>query len=103
MLTRSIGVSEDVKVDLIEIEPRDGDYILLCSDGLTKMLDDNQIEAVFQGEKDPNLIVDRLINQANDAGGGDNITAIVAKVDGASTSFSDRVKGLFKRNVPQRK
>jgi protein phosphatase len=94
MLTRSVGVKEDVDVDLKEIELAPGDYILLCSDGLTKMLDDEQIAATVMEKSDPELIVNELINRANEAGGLDNVTAVLARVD-AVPSLSDKVKGMF--------
>ena len=97
MLTRSIGVHDDVEVDLQEKNLEKGDYILLCSDGLTKMIDDDQILAVFKLHKDPEKIVDELIKRANDAGGGDNITAIVAQVESVGASLTDRVLNVFSR------
>jgi PPM family protein phosphatase len=97
MLTRSIGVSADVDVDLKEVELMNGDYVLLCSDGLTKMLDQDQIEAVFKEEKDPQTIADQLVERANKAGGGDNITVIVAHVDNGS--LTNRVKDIFKKGI----
>jgi protein phosphatase len=99
MLTRSVGVAEDVDVDVREMTVEAGDYVLLCSDGLTKMLDDDQIAAVFREGRDLQNIVDELVNRANAAGGGDNITAIVAQADNASTwgSLADRVKNAFRK------
>lgn len=102
MLTRSIGVHDDVTVDLQEKLLDKGDYILLCSDGLTKMLDDDQIKNVFQTQVEPAKIVDELIDRANAAGGGDNITVIVARVDGTPSSWAsltDRVKGMFMKKA----
>lgn len=97
MLTRSIGMKDDVDVDVQEISINEGDYILLCSDGLTKMLDDSQIESVFASSTDPQAITDQLIERANNAGGGDNITVIVARLEPKSawSSFTDRVKGAI--------
>ena len=98
MLTRSVGISEDVQVDVTEIKPEEGDYVLLCSDGLTKMLTHEQMESVFKSETEPERIVDQLITKANQAGGGDNVTAVVAQVEnGSKGSLADRVKGLFKK------
>ncbi len=99
MLTRSVGVDQDVDVDLLEIDLQEKDYILLCSDGLTKMLDEEQIQAVFEEKTAPQDIVDELVHRANQAGGGDNITVIVALVDGGT--IKDRVKDMLakaKRN-----
>ena len=98
MLTRSVGVNENVDVDVVEVPLAQGDFILLCSDGLTKMLDDDQIALVFQNEMEPQKIVDELVRRANEAGGGDNITAVVARVEGEPStwrSLTDRVKHLW--------
>ena len=98
MLTRSIGVHEDVAVDVQEKTLEVGDYILLCSDGLTKMIDDDQILAVFKLHKDLGKIVEELIKRANDAGGGDNITTVVAQVEGAALgSLTNRVMNVFSK------
>ncbi len=99
MLTRSIGNKDDVEVDIKEVAVQEEDYVMLCSDGLTKMLDDTQIEAVFKAETDPEKISDTLIARANDAGGGDNITVIVAKLEPKShwSSLTDRVKGALSK------
>jgi protein phosphatase len=97
MLTRSVGVREDVEVDLKEIDVEKGDYILLCSDGLTKMLDDEQIVATFKEMQDPTKITDELVKRANAAGGHDNVTVIVGRVD-SSPSLTNKVLNLFQSN-----
>jgi protein phosphatase len=101
MLTRSVGVSDNVDVDMKEIALKQGDYILLCSDGLTKMLDDDQILTIFKKHQDPQQLVDELINGANNAGGGDNVTVIIglAEETSAFRSFADRLVGIFKKKV----
>jgi serine/threonine protein phosphatase PrpC len=94
MLTRSVGVRDDVEVDLKEIDVHKGDYVLLCSDGLTKMLDDDQIAAIVVDKKEPEAISEELVRHANDAGGHDNVTVVVAKIEG-SPSITAAVKGLL--------
>jgi PPM family protein phosphatase len=96
MLTRSVGTSDDVDVDIQELTVNENDYILLCSDGLTKNLTDKQIEQIFQTQKEPQKITDELIRRANEAGGTDNITVVVARV--GNNSFSRRVKKIFQMN-----
>src|SRR5258706_429635 len=56
MLVRAVGVQEDVEVDVKEIDLNTGDYVLLCSDGLTKMLKNDEIMKVFKTEKNPEKI-----------------------------------------------
>ena len=60
----------------LALEP--GDVLLLCTDGLTEMLPDDRIDAVLAAEPDPGRACERLVAEAKDAGGGDNVTVIVA-------------------------
>ena len=77
VLTRSIGTEASVKVDEDHLALLDDDRLLLCSDGLTDMLSEDQIEAIMEAEPDPQRAADRLVKAANRAGGVDNITALV--------------------------
>jgi PPM family protein phosphatase len=77
ILTRALGVDGDVRVDETRIEVQDGDRLLLCTDGLTGMLSDDQIISVLKDVRDPQDAVDRLVRAANRAGGVDNITAVI--------------------------
>lgn len=102
LLTRSIGIEADVEVDVNEIDIKEGDFVLLCSDGLTKMLSHSEIGEAFKSEADPDKIVEQLIEQANSKGGRDNVTAVVAKVEGHSAqgkSFKERLASLFKKKT----
>ncbi len=79
VLTRALGVDRDVAPDLIEVEPQLGDRLLLCSDGLSNELDDDQILALLRvGE--PSDAARSLVAAANAHGGLDNVTAVVADV-----------------------
>lgn len=80
ILTRVIGVEPDVRVDEMQVELRPGDRLLLCSDGLTTMLPERRIAEILRKERDPQAAVERLIAEANAAGGVDNITAVLADV-----------------------
>ena len=81
MLTRTLGLTRFVNVDEIELELADGDRLLVCSDGLTEMVDDATLAAAL-GEGSPDEVVWELIELANEAGGVDNITvAVVAVTD----------------------
>jgi len=92
VLLRALGIEPDVEVDLREEIASDGDVFLLCSDGLTRELSDAQITAILNDSGDPREAAGRLVEFANQAGGGDNITAIVirnvAKPKGAFSVFS---------------
>jgi len=76
ILTRALGAAGAVEVDAVEIPPADDDYILLCSDGLTRMVPDEKILDTIVSVKKPKEICAQLIDAANEAGGRDNITAI---------------------------
>lgn len=77
MITRSLGIDSDVRVDLGSFDVRDGDRIMLCSDGLTSMTDEDTIKRVLQQKKSPQAAADELVDLANEAGGEDNITVVV--------------------------
>ncbi|MGI6262391.1 MAG: Stp1/IreP family PP2C-type Ser/Thr phosphatase [Succiniclasticum sp.] len=81
MLTRAIGVNPEVDVDVFETSVFNGDLLLLCSDGLSDMLRDDQIRDILLRD-DLETAADNLIKGALDAGGKDNISFILILVDG---------------------
>ena len=77
VITRALGTDPDVDVDMFPIETRAGDLFLICSDGLTTMVDDRTIlELVEQHRDDLQTLVKSLIKAANKGGGEDNITVV---------------------------
>jgi protein phosphatase len=80
IITRALGIEPDVKVDWWTLPLVRGDRFLLCSDGLVDEVDDAAITATLRTESDPQKAVDTLVDQANAAGGRDNITVIVVDV-----------------------
>lgn len=76
-LHQAIGASKTINPDYKHCELKEGDKILLCSDGLWDMLSDHQIFTVMRQDKPPKRLCEILIKMANDAGGHDNITAII--------------------------
>jgi serine/threonine protein phosphatase PrpC len=80
ILTRALGVSSDVAVDLWRIQPVRGDRFLLCSDGLTNELDLSQMSDVLASVGDPHRAADLLVQAARTHGGSDNITVVVVDV-----------------------
>ena len=76
IITRALGVSDDIDVDVFNVELETGDIILLCSDGLTNCLTDSQILSICKTQDFDN-ISKVLIDKANENGGFDNITAAV--------------------------
>lgn len=80
MILRAVGIQEKVELDCTSLPLKSNDKILICSDGLTKMLSDKKIYSLMKDSKDENEAVKNLINAANESGGYDNITAIVINV-----------------------
>lgn len=79
MLTRTLGLTRFVDIDSEVVEVRDGDRILLCSDGLTEMVSDETIARILS-KGAPDETVWALIEKANEAGGVDNISVVVVDV-----------------------
>jgi serine/threonine protein phosphatase PrpC len=80
ILTRALGVSTDVAVDVWRIQPVRGDRYLLCSDGLTNELGPSQISEVLSSVGDPKRAAELLVQAARTHGGSDNITVVVVDV-----------------------
>ena len=79
MITRAVGVFPTVEVDFFEVELKEKDVILLCSDGLTNMVDDEEILAIILDQSELGEKTATLIELANKNGGTDNITAMLIK------------------------
>ena len=75
------GGEAGVQVDVQKADLAPGAVLLLCSDGLTDMLTDDRIVAILSAELDPQAACQRLVDEANDRGGRDNITCIVARLE----------------------
>jgi protein phosphatase len=80
IITRALGIDPNVEVDLYTIDARTGDRLLLCSDGLTTMVSDDDVLRLALLDTDPRVAADRLVDAANEAGGEDNITVLVIDV-----------------------
>ncbi|HWS47215.1 MAG TPA: Stp1/IreP family PP2C-type Ser/Thr phosphatase [Acidimicrobiia bacterium] len=80
IITRALGVDTDVEVDLYTLDVVEGDRVVLCSDGLTTMVRERDVERIARGEHDPQRAADALVDAANAAGGEDNITVVVIDV-----------------------
>ncbi|HHH11635.1 MAG TPA: serine/threonine-protein phosphatase [Sorangium sp.] len=80
VITRALGMSADVVVDLLTTDTRAGDIYLLCSDGLNGMLSDVEILNAVNDCDDLDELCDQLVQRANDAGGNDNTTVVTVRV-----------------------
>jgi protein phosphatase len=79
VITNTVGGdSASIKVEVHKLQLEAGDRMLLCSDGLTEMLPEEEINSILQTENEPEQTCRRLVARANEAGGKDNITVIVA-------------------------
>ena len=87
IITRAIGADSEITVDFFEETIVPGDEILMCSDGLTNMIEDEDIRHIILSQRDIAEKAEKLVKTANENGGRDNITVIVIE------PFSDEVKG----------
>jgi PPM family protein phosphatase len=76
IITRALGSEDQLRVDVVSLDTEPGDRLLLCSDGLTGLVEDDDVAEAL-ATPDPGAAADRLIALANEAGGDDNITVIV--------------------------
>jgi PPM family protein phosphatase len=81
IITRALGIEGDVEVDTWSYSMRADDVVLLCSDGLTSMIGEEQILRILGSERNLDRAADQLIGAANDAGGRDNITVILFRLE----------------------
>jgi protein phosphatase len=82
IILQALGPDARVKVDLTHQEVRKGDILVLCSDGLSGQVKKEEIAAVGTRERDLQVACDKLIALANERGGPDNITVVIARFDG---------------------
>lgn len=80
VITRALGMQVEMTADVAVLSAVVGDRFLLCSDGLSSELEDEEIAALLKGPGDLQEIAQALINQALDAGGHDNVTAVVVEI-----------------------
>lgn len=93
VVTRALGSDPDMYADHFTLEVQDGDRIILCSDGLSGMITDNEIEALAVSSALPQAAADNLVSEALVAGGADNITVVVVDIlnDGVISANRRRI------------
>jgi PPM family protein phosphatase len=79
VLTRALGTEETVEVDAEEVELFPRDSLLLCSDGLTRMVPEEEIARILAQARDAQMAAERLVERANEYGGLDNVTVVVMR------------------------
>lgn len=77
IITRAIGAGDTVDVDFFSVELKPGDIVLMCSDGLTNMLEDEEIRMILNGQRDIVEKAEELVKAANNNGGKDNIAVVL--------------------------
>jgi PPM family protein phosphatase len=80
IITRALGPEPDVEVDTYTMAAREGDLFLLCSDGLTSMISDEEIGSILRSADSLDAAADALVRAANQSGGKDNITVVLFRV-----------------------
>ena len=93
IITRALGPEPDVEVDTMTYRARPGDIYLLCSDGLTTMVKDDRIKAILADAPDLQTAAERLIAEANAAGGRDNITVVAFRLEEAGVPVEEGAPG----------
>jgi len=100
IITKAIGLFQDLSVDISEkhVKLNKGEYILMCCDGLYKVVSDEEIVKTIMEYREPDAVCEKLIEKANEAGGPDNITVIVARVENAGifSGIKNKLVGFVK-------
>jgi PPM family protein phosphatase len=99
IITRALGPEPSVNVDTMTFPARDGDVFLLCSDGLTTMVSDEQIREILTGSKNLRAAVNKLVEAANRGGGRDNITAVAFRLADAEAEQGEAEATLISRTA----
>lgn len=80
IITRAVGTSNSIDIDIVIEEVKKDDIILLCTDGLTNMVNDLEIKSLILANEDMQRACDSLVKKANELGGQDNITVVAVKI-----------------------
>lgn len=98
VITRALGTDVNMLADTYELDASPGDRLLLCSDGLTGMLEDAMIAEVLADERSPEAAGKALIDAANNAGGHDNISVVIVDIEGTGTPRGSLVSATGARS-----
>ena len=101
IITRALGPEPNVNVDTMTFPAKDGDVYLLCSDGLTTMVSDDEIRQILSESRNLRSAVNKLVEAANRGGGRDNITAVAFRVAAADAMEGEESATLISRTAEQ--
>ena len=99
VLLRALGTQPEIEVDAEEHTLFPGDILLLCSDGLTRMVTEQKIAATLQSEFDPGRAAEKLVAQANENGGADNVTVVVVHMEPKENGFLSWLRHGAQKNA----
>ncbi len=100
VLLRALGAQPEIEVEAEEHSLIARDVLLLCSDGLTRMVTEPEIAGTLQAETDPQKAAERLVALANEYGGADNVTVIVVRVEPDSRGWFSWLRGGARKKSP---
>ena len=80
MILRAVGIQPSVEIDATQLSLKEGDSLVICSDGLSRMVPDKKIASIVRDNEAPEAAVEALVAAANEAGGIDNVTVVLVKV-----------------------
>lgn len=100
VITRALGMQDQVLVDLQHDETVHGDTYILCSDGLSGMVEDEEIRSIVVGAGDIKDACRHLIERANDHGGEDNVTAVVIRIEDPEIVAAEEAAGTMPTEMP---
>jgi PPM family protein phosphatase len=101
IITRALGPEPSVNVDTMTFTAKDGDVFLLCSDGLTTMVSDDEIQRILVEARSLRSAVNKLVDAANRGGGRDNITAVAFRLADADAKEGEESATLMSRTAEQ--
>ena len=99
VLLRALGAQAEIEVDAEEHTLFPRDFLLLCSDGLTRMVTEPEIAGTLQAETDPVRAAEKLVALANERGGPDNITVVIVRLDKESKGWFRWLRSGTRKNL----
>jgi protein phosphatase len=99
VLIRALGAQADVEVDAEDHTLFVRDILILCSDGLTRMVTEPEIAGTLQAETNPTRAAEKLVALANEYGGADNVTVIVVRLEPGSRGWFSWLRRGARRNA----
>jgi len=94
IITRAVGIEPTLEAEVVDAEVRPGDTLLLCTDGLSNVVEEDDIARTLAQSSSPQSAADRLVGMANKNGGKDNITAVVARLQAGTRTLRMQVADL---------